>query len=243
MVDEDKFYACPDGELSRDEAAGVEAEVAADPKLSRLAEEHRKMTGRLCGAFGAVEAQPVPERVQAALLAGSDSKVVDLARSRAARDYRRAPRLWAQMAALAATLAIGVLAGNMLTSGIFGVGSSSPIETEGGRLVAWADLEGALYSRLASVPFDSGPQIGLTFRDRSGAICRTFEDGAASGMACRESGDWKIRSLFQGAEGQATEYRMASGSDPRLLEAVDAAIEGEPFDAAQEKAAMERGWR
>ena len=74
-------------------------------------------------------------------------------------------------------------------------------------------------------------------------MCRTFEDRAASGLACREGGDWRIRSLFQGAEGQAADYRMASGGDPQLMEAVDASIDGEPFDAAQEKAAMERGWR
>ena len=47
----------------------------------------------------------------------------------------------------------------------------------------------------------------------------------------------------RGAEGQAADYRMASGGDPQLMEAVDASIDGEPFDAAQEKAAMERGWR
>ena len=36
---------------------------------------------------------------------------------------------------------------------------------------------------------------------------------------------------------------MASGPDPQLMEAVDAAIDGEPFDEAQEKAAAERGWK
>jgi hypothetical protein len=35
---------------------------------------------------------------------------------------------------------------------------------------------------------------------------------------------------------------MASGPDPQLMDAVDAVIDGEPFDARQEKAAMERGW-
>jgi hypothetical protein len=147
------------------------------------------------------------------------------------------------MAALAATLAVGIFTGNMLTGGLLAGGSSDPIQAEGGRLVASADLENALYGRLASMPAGEGPRMGLTFRDKTGAICRTFEDQSASGLACREGGDWRIRSLFQGPEGQAGDYRMAAGADPQLMEAVDAVIDGEPFDAAEEKAAAERGWR
>jgi hypothetical protein len=147
------------------------------------------------------------------------------------------------MAALAATLAVGIFTGNLLTDSMGSSGSASPVAAKGGRLVASADLEGALYAQLASAPADSGPRIGLTFRDKTGAICRTFEDRSASGLACREGGDWRIRSLFQGPEGQTTDYRMASGANPQLLGAVDAAIDGEPFDAAQEKSAMERGWK
>ena len=243
MVDEEKFFAWLDGELSPDEAARVEAEIADNPELSRLAEEHRAMTAGLRGAFGVVEAQPVPDRLRRLVKADRDEKIVSFADARAVRASRRAPPLWAQMAALAATLAVGVFTGNLLTGGMGSGGPASPITAEGGRLVASADLEGALYAQLASAPADSGPRIGLTFRDKTGAICRTFEARSASGLACREGGDWRIRSLFQGPEGQTTDYRMASGANPQLLEAVDAIIDGEPFDAAQEKSAMERGWK
>jgi hypothetical protein len=240
MADDEKFFAWLDGELPSEEAARVEADVAADPRLSRLADEHRAMTSGLRHAFAQVEAMPVPGRLRRPI--DRNEKVVSLAEARAIQVARRAPPVWAQMAALAATLAVGVFAGNAM-SGMFTVGPSSPIEAEGGRLVASAELENALYARLASAPVSSGPRIGLTFRDKSGAICRTFEDQAASGLACRESGDWRIRSLFQSPEGQATDYRMASGPNLQLMEAVDAAIDGEPFDEAQEKAAAERGWK
>jgi len=237
MVEEEKFFAWLDGELPPEEAARVAAEVEADPKLSRMAEEHRAMAAGLRGAFGSVEAQPVPERLRAAVRT-SDPQVVELAQARSARDASGATPLWAQLTALAATLAVGVFAGNMLTGGM----SGGPIQTEAGRLVASADLEHALYAQLASAPAESGPRIGVTFRDKTGAICRTFEDRSASGFACREGGDWRIRSLFQGPEARTTDYRMASGGDPQLMEAVDASIDGEPFDAAQERAAAERGW-
>ena len=83
----------------------------------------------------------------------------------------------------------------------------------------------------------------MTYRDKSGAICRTFMEDGSSGLACREKGDWRIRGLFDDAAGQPSEYRMASGPDQRLLDMVDETIAGEPFDAAHERAAREQGWR
>jgi hypothetical protein len=240
MVEDATFFAWLDGELPPEEAARIEAEVALDPRLSRLAEEHRAMTAGLRNAFGQVTAQPVPQRIQNA--SRPTAQVVSLADGRGPRSVRKAPSIWVQMGALAATLVVGIVTGNLLRGLPMG-GSSSPVVTQGGQLVASAGLDNALAIRLASRPADTGPRIGLTFRDKAGAICRTFEDKAASGLACREDGHWHIRSLFQAPERQTTDYRMASGPDPRLMEEVDAAIEGEPFDAAQEKSAMQKGWR
>lgn len=236
MVEEEEFFAWLDGELSPEEAARVEAEVAADPELSKLAVEHRAMTAGLRGAFGTVEAQPIPAGLGS--LVDRDDKIVSLAEVRTAREARRVQPLWVQAAAIAATLAVGVFAGSQL-----GGGQGSPIRPQDGKLVAAASLDQALSTQLASAPANSGPRIGLTYRDTAGTICRTFEDQSASGLACREGGDWRIRSIFQRPEGQSADYRMASGGDPQLMEAVDASIAGEPFDAAQEKAAMEKGWR
>jgi hypothetical protein len=36
---------------------------------------------------------------------------------------------------------------------------------------------------------------------------------------------------------------MAAGMDPNLAALVDSSMAGEPFDAAQEKAARDKGWR
>jgi hypothetical protein len=237
MVEDEKFFAWLDGELSAEEAARVEAEVAADPELLRKAEEHRAMTASLKGAFDAVAASPLPERI-AVGARPPGSKVVDLAAAREKRGLKRPFPLWGQFAAMAATLAVGVFTGNMLSGS-----PASPIQSEGGRLVAGGDLENALYAQLASAPADAGPRIGMTYRDKSGAICRTFQDGGSSGLACREGGDWQIRGLFQGSEGQSSDYRMAAGADARLMDIVDESIAGEPFDQAQERAALEQGWR
>lgn len=240
MVDEMKFFAWLDGELDADEAARVEAQVAADPELQSRAAEHRAMQSRLGRAFAAVADAPVPQRLADAVRGGERERVVSLAEARERREMRRASLpAWRQFAAMAATLVLGIALGNMVVPHE----GSSPIAPEAGRLVASADLEQALYARLASAPADEGPRIGITFRDTAGSICRTFEDRAAAGLACFEGGDWRIRALFQGAKGPAGEYRMAAGADPRLLEIVDETIAGEPFDAAQEEAAKARGWK
>jgi anti-sigma factor RsiW len=132
MVEDEKFFAWLDGELPADEAARIETEVAADPRLSLLAEEHRKMAASLRGAFAEVEAQPAPERL-AGVVSQERGKVVDLSEARERRSDRKPPSLWVQMGALAATLAVGIVTGNLLSGG-----ATSPIGAEGGRLVASA---------------------------------------------------------------------------------------------------------
>jgi len=86
-------------------------------------------------------------------------------------------------------------------------------------------------------------RIGMTFRDQSGAVCRSFSEAATSGLACRNGGRWQVRGLFAAPEGQSGPYRMAAGMDPNLAALVDSTISGDPFDAAQEKDAKAKGWR
>ncbi len=120
---------------------------------------------------------------------------------------------------------------------------NSPVSVDDGLLVAAAPLDGELDTRLASAPADGATRIGLTFRDASGRICRSFTDATASGLACREGDGWRIRGLYAAGEGQQGDYRMAASEDPRLAALIDETIAGEPFDEAQEKAALEAGWR
>ena len=235
MVDEEKFFAWLDGELPADEAARVEAEVAADPELSRLAEEHREMDANLKGAFDTVAAAPVPERIAAAARARRDN-VVDLA---AHREKRRAfLTSGPQWAAMAAALAIGVALGTTLQTN----GTSGPVEVSGGSMYAASAVDRALDTQLASAN-NGNVRVGLTFRDQQGVICRTFATAASTGLACRESDRWKLRGLFAAPAGQGENYRMAAGADPRLMDMVDETIAGEPFDAAREQAARDKGWK
>jgi hypothetical protein len=229
MTEEEEFFAWLDGELDSAAAAKVEARLAADSALAAEARAHRALGDRLRGAFEPLMTAPVPDRIAA--------PPVDFAAARERRAARPIPRA-TQWAAMAATLAIGIVTGTMIASG-----PSAPVALEGGALVASGEIEQALDTRLASAPASDGARIGLTFRDRSGAICRSFEDEKVSGLACRADGDWKVRGLFQRSGEASGDYRMAAGGDPRLAPLVDESIAGDPLDAAAEQAAQRGGWR
>jgi hypothetical protein len=139
---------------------------------------------------------------------------------------------------MAATLAIGVLIGTLAPQ----QRQASPVEVQGGKIYAASAVDEALSTQLASAP-RGDVRIGVTYRDQSGAVCRSFTDPSSSGLACREGKGWRVRGLFAAPEGQGGSYRMAAGMDPNLAALVDSTMAGEPFDAAQEKAARDKGWR
>jgi hypothetical protein len=232
MTEDEKFFAWLDGELTGEEAAEMKARVAADPQLTQLAEQHRALGTRLTSVFDPVAAAPVPEHLRAALRQ-QPARVVELAGANRARSMSSLP----QWAAMAATLAAGIVVGTMVPQR-----DGTPVQVQGGRIYASAALDQALDTELASAP--SGKvRIGVTFRDRSGSICRGFTGPLASGLACRSGDRWQVRGLFAASEGQSDEYRMAGGMNPNLAALIDSTIAGEPFDAASEKAARQRGWR
>jgi hypothetical protein len=231
MTEDEKFFAWLDGELAPLDAAEMQAKVAADPQLRRLAEQHRALGVQLRGAFDPIATAPVPQRVQAALRPAAD--VIDFATAKRARTMPSLP----QWAAMAATLALGILVGTMVPRH-----SSSPVDVQGGKIYAAAALNQALDAQLASAPAGN-VRIGLTFRDQAGEICRSFAAQASSGLACRSGGKWQVKGLFAAPEGQASAYRMAAGMDPNLAALVDSTMAGEPFDATQERSAKDRGWK
>jgi hypothetical protein len=237
MVSDETFFAWMDGELDRAEAARVEAAVAADPRLTALADEHRAMQSRLQGAFDRLLDAPVPDATLEAVRNPARADVIDLAEAKKRRERRNWPSV-AQWGSIAATLVIGVVIGTALPDRR----NAGPVEAQGGKLYAAASLGKALDAQLASAPAGE-TRIGLTFRDHAGAICRSFANPASSGLACRENGRWQLRGLFATPQGQSTDYRMAAGMDPALAALVESSMAGEPFDAAQEQTAREHRWK
>lgn len=234
-IDDETFFAWLDGELGAAQAAKVEAEVLADPQLMRMAEQHRALGTQLRETFAAVASAPVPRRLQNAVNP-SGAEVTEFGSRRARRSILMPLPQWA---AMAATLVVGLLIGTTL----IGERHALPVEMRGGAMVAAAGLDRALDVQLASAGDVEGLRIGVTFRDSAGAVCRSFTDPRSSGLACRAGNDWRVKGLFAAPQASGGDYRMAAGADSNLAALIDSTIDGDAFDAAQEKSAQARGWR
>lgn len=221
MNADERIVAYVDGELDAAERTAFEARMAADPSLAEAVAAHRKLAALVSGAYAPVLDEPVPPHLQTMSAAASDPGSV----------RRRLP-VWA---AVAASLAVGVLAGRLAPSQ---PGPPAPGRPIGG------ELETALNRQLAGA---EGPiRVRLSYLDRQGRYCRTFESRplAVAGLACREDDDWVAQTVTQWNPGPRPQFEMAaSGAPPEVLAAVDRTIAGEPLDAAAERAAVAGAWR
>ena len=234
------LMAFADGELDGTMRAEIEAAMATDPALARAVERHRALAAHIRARYEGVAVEPVPDRIAALVSAPDSAPVADLAARR--RERAEAPRRWrrAHWAAMAASLVVAVLVGALLLRE-----PSAPYDTVDGRRVARGELDRALTFELAAVPADSDVNIGISFRDREGRFCRTFhlqQDAPVAGLACFGDAQWELAVLAD-APAQEPGLRTASAMPLEVLQAVDAAIDGEPLDAQAELAARAAGWR
>ncbi|PTQ12360.1 anti-sigma factor [Sphingomonas oleivorans] len=231
MIDDQTLLAWIDGELDDFTAARVAAAVKADPTLAAKAEAHRALGRRLAEGFRPLLDEPValPPRRPAA--------IVSLAAAREARQRKQPPagtRPWMRYASLAATLVLGVAIGSQLTT-------NGEVRTRDGVMVADGLLARALDEKLSGQ--DGRIRVALSFRDKAGDYCRSFDAERLSGVACRTGGAWQMRATtMRAAPAQTGEYRMASAGDPAILSTVERLIAGDPLDAATERAARDRKW-
>ncbi|GHA69082.1 hypothetical protein GCM10007067_01240 [Lysobacter bugurensis] len=122
------------------------------------------------------------------------------------------------------------------------------VYVDDGMLVARGALAEELDTTLASAPSEAGAlAIGLSFRDADGRVCRSFVqrgERAIAGLACRDGDRWALPVLSAAEAVAAGEVRQASSAvTPEVQAAIDARLQGDVFDAAQERAARDAGWR
>ncbi len=239
------LMAYADGELDLVARAEIESAMASDPAIARIVLRHQALRTRLQTAYSGVLTEPVPAQLSSLVAPVVAAPVVDLAAHRAARSAPEpaAPAgRWQlpQWSAMAAAVALGLFVGIFVMRG-----PAAPYaETEAG-LVARGDLAIALSSQLASDAGAGGVRIGLSYRDRSGAFCRTFrlqQKAPLAGLACRSGADWQLQ-VLAAATPLEGELRGAASMPIVVLRAVDASIESEPLDAPSEIAARDAGWQ
>jgi hypothetical protein len=241
---DETLMAYADGELDAATRAAVEAAASADPQLAQRIAQHQVLRARLRATFEPVLAEPVPQRLLAAARGAPAAARAD---NVIAFPARQRPRWsWPQWGAMAASLIVGLLLGPLL---LRPSAPQAPLATSGGRVLAGGVLARALSQQLASTQPSLAPvAIGVSFRARSGAYCRTFvlrESQPLAGLACREGPSWQVVALAQSAAPGAAGggYRQAgSALPPAVASTLDELIAGEPLDAAAEAAARAHGW-
>ena len=238
---DEMLMAYADGELDLVARAEIEAAMARDPEVARIVERHRAAAAQIRGAYDAVLEEPVPDRLAALVAIPGAAPSVDLAARRGTRQFALGPLRLPAWAAMAASLAVGLFVGILVARE-----PAAPYATVEGALVARGELDAALDSQVASATTgDSGVRISLSFKDHDGNYCRTFqlERGVSvAGFACRRDDAWQLQVLAAALSSEG-ELRPAAAMPIAVLEAVDAAIDGEPLDAAAEAAARDGDWR
>jgi anti-sigma-K factor RskA len=249
---DETLMAYADGELEADARAAVEAAIAGDPALAAQVAKYRAQRELLTRSYAPMLDEPVPARLLRILEAGSqrDRTIVDLQSRRSARDTRQRIGQWSwpEWAALAASLVLGVLLSRVVSLDT----GQSPITGDARGLVARRSLASALSTQLASSQSPTAAvQIGVTFENTTGQLCRTFTthlQRPLSGLACFDAGEWRVAMTIVGREpdiASAADGMRKAGTDlpPALLRAVTDQIRGEPLDADAERAARAAGWQ
>jgi anti-sigma factor RsiW len=238
--DQQTIMAFVDGECDAVTARRIEKAMATDAALAEQIGRERALRDKLAAHYAPVVDEAIPDRLTAMLAAAAAPNVDNsfAARKAGQRDAKQQRRSFgiAQWGAMAATLALGIAVGQ------YGLdrGSDTPFTQQGNALIASGPLEQALDKQLASAQTDdSAFRIGLTFRAKSGTICRSFSGEAVSGIGCREGQHWKMVSTLPG--GEQNDYRQASSS---AINAVAAELMADgPMDADAERKALESGWK
>jgi anti-sigma factor RsiW len=225
-----------DGELDDLTARRIEREAATDQALADEIARHRALTDRLQRHYGPVVDETIPDdllKLLARAEADAPAPAVDtsLGARREAKRTRFAPIHWG---AIAASLVLGLALGTQPWR------AASDVATEGGTLVASGKLATALDTQLASNQRADAPvRIGLSFRDRAGRTCRSFEGAALAGIGCRSEDGWTLERTMPGS--RQADYRQAGSGD--LAAAAAAMMAGDPFDDPAERKARAEGWR
>jgi hypothetical protein len=241
-ISDEILMAYADGELESTLRAEVEQAMRTDPTVAAAVERHRALRADVFAAFAGVLGEPVPERLQpqAAASGRVRADVLETARARALP----ARWSWPQWGGMAASLAVGVLAGALGWQGMHADSATAPLARVGGALVAQGGLARALSGQLASEQGqEAGIRLGVSFQAKDGSYCRSFTMGSAGGLACRSGGAWHVPVLADGGQEAAGAYRQAGSAMPAaVLDAIDARIAGPALDAGAERAAREHGW-
>ena len=163
-----------DGELDDLTARRIARAAETDAALAAEITRHRALTAWLAEHYAPICDEPIPDRLRSLLgdVTGVDTSLSDR------RDTRRARFSTPHWFAIAASLVLG------LTIGLRPWIPAADVQTDNGALIAAGSLAKALETQLASnQPSDAAVRIGVSFEDKAGRYCRSFESARLDGIA------------------------------------------------------------
>ena len=227
--DPETVAAFVDGELDDLTARRIERAAETDAALAAEIVRHRALRAQLAKHYAPICDEPVPDRLRSLLVDGPKLDT-SLADRRAARRSSFSTLHWG---AIAASLVLG------LTIGLRPWIPAGDVQTDNGALIAAGSLARALETQLASnQSSDAAVRIGVSFEDKAGRYCRSFESPGLDGIGCREGDHWRLERTLAG-EGSG-DYRQASSGE--LAAAAAAMMRRDALDARGERAARDAGW-
>ena len=248
-IDDDTLQAYVDGELDAAGTARIDAALAHDEVLASRVQQARALRAQLQALFDPVLDEPVPAHLSALLRpislqapsAATPFVAASGRRGFGAGRHHTSRRWLVPGSAVAASIAV-------LAVALWWHAGSSLVRTRDGGQFAAGPLAHALDQALASEPDPHAAiAIGLSFRSTDGHICRTFVHSskpALAGLACHDAAGWSLAVLSAAEKPAGGELQQAASDLPPAVQAaVDARIRGEAFDARQERAARDAGWR
>ena len=239
---DEQLSAYMDGEADPDVAAAVESALETDPELVARLETFATSASLLRAAIDE-QLGAVPPRLSA--LTSGTVATVPLGRR------ARPTTLGLDRGLLAASLLLAVVAG----AGIDRLITLAPhpgdttLTAEGPPVAR--DLSKALSQSYSGEPvaIASGRMtLAVSFRARSGQLCRSFylDQGAAAatGVACRAAGGWRLAGWTTGAPVRPQEgYVAAAGPDDPVTDSMIDRLEPvQTLDHAAEVRAVKAGW-
>ncbi|MEQ8178629.1 MAG: hypothetical protein RIC52_04225 [Amphiplicatus sp.] len=198
QITDEMLTAYLDGEASLEEKRAIETALVSDAGLRQTLDRYRALKATIDRSFAGVLTQPVPQRILEAASAPYASYAAPLP--------PRRPSKWLTPAAMAASLAVGALAGTLLVRGQSG---------DEGALIASAPIEKALSGQSADAAHGA-VRVVATYRAGDDRVCREFEIAdaaqASAGLAClAPNGRWSLAALEPRAPEGA--YLPASGEN------------------------------
>lgn len=229
QINHETLNAFVDGELPPQEMARIAALLETEPEMKAYVLKQEKL--RTILRLEEVMQTPPPARL--------------------VETVRNAPVSWRwRLQAIAGRHFVArslVPAGAALFAGLIigmTIRPGSDLMPSHGQMLAGGDLAQALDSKLASNGYSGeGPRIGISFRDHAGRDCRTFTSGNQAGLACHQESNWVVTTLVTQSPESGGSYRMAGSEMPEAVRrAVEASIQGVPFDAKAEAQARANAW-